>query len=129
MTRTRNQFGAPLPDRPKYRSRPTQNPYLLDKASGEIVIAAIRRASERFKWILLAAHVRTTHVHVVITADCEPEKVLTTLKAYSTRSLGAARPWARHGSTRYLWTAGDVNSAVDYVLHRQGEPLALYQPA
>ncbi len=86
------------------------------------------------KWELLAAHVRTTHFHVVIQASVEPEKILLTLKAYATRKLRQTNSgfeieplWARHGSTRYLWEPHQIEAAVHYVIHEQGEPMARYQ--
>jgi REP element-mobilizing transposase RayT len=38
-------------------------------------------------WTLLAAHVRTNHLHAVVTADCIPEQVMIAFKAYSSREL------------------------------------------
>ncbi len=32
------------------------------------------------------------------------------------------KPWARHGSTIYLWKERDVEKAVEYVLLGQGDP-------
>jgi hypothetical protein len=31
------------------------------------------------------------------------------------------KPWARHGSTPYLWTEDDLERAIDYVLNGQGD--------
>jgi hypothetical protein len=80
----------------------------------------------------MAAHVRTTHVHVVIAAKERPERILHDMKAYATRALNQAglddgdiRRWPRHGSTRYLWQDEAVESAINYVIRRQGEPMAL----
>ncbi|MBI3940646.1 MAG: hypothetical protein HY315_07405 [Acidobacteria bacterium] len=53
-------------------------------------------------------------------------------KAYATRTLnekhGLLRHenWARHGSTRYLWTREDAEAAVRYVLFLQGRPMETY---
>jgi len=84
-------------------------------------------------WGLLAAHVRTNHVHAVVEAEVAPEKVLTDFKAYASRGLnrlGTAgsdrRRWARHGSTRWLWKDEDVREAVRYVVEEQGEPMAVF---
>jgi REP element-mobilizing transposase RayT len=85
-------------------------------------------------WTLLAAHVRTNHVHVVTTADCKPEQVMTAMKAYSSRALNEhgqdgprRRRWARHGSTRYLWTKNAVEAAIQYVVCEQGEAMAVFE--
>jgi len=79
---------------------------------------------------LRAINVRTNHVHTVITADRDPEPVMDTFKAYATRRMIEAelwehgrKPWSRHGSTRWLWTARAVERAIDYVLNCQGDEL------
>ncbi|HUG82007.1 MAG TPA: hypothetical protein VML01_10110 [Bryobacterales bacterium] len=54
------------------------------------------------------------------------------LKAYASRELnhqfGKKAPrWTRHGSTAWIWRAEKVDSAVDYVVQRQGAPMAVYE--
>ena len=51
-------------------------------------------------------------------------------KSYSTRALrkggliGATqKPWARHGSTIYLWKEKDVAKAIEYVMLSQGDEI------
>jgi REP element-mobilizing transposase RayT len=85
-------------------------------------------------WTMLAAHVRTNHVHTIVTANCRPEQVLIAMKAYSSRGLNESeldgpgrRRWARHGSTRYLWTRDTVSAAIHYVVSEQGEPMAVFE--
>jgi REP element-mobilizing transposase RayT len=85
------------------------------------------------EWNLLAAHVRTTHVHVVVEADVAPEKILSDLKSYASRGLNRLgkdasdrKRWARHGSTRWLWKDKDVKDAIRYVVEGQGEPMAVF---
>jgi REP element-mobilizing transposase RayT len=108
-------------------------PYCLDALRRKAVLDGIQEACRRRAWSLLAAHVRMTHVHAVVQADCSAEKVLGGLKAYATRALNErgldnrSRPrWARHGSTRYLWTREAVENAVRYVVGRQGDEMAVY---
>ncbi|MDQ1706916.1 MAG: hypothetical protein QOJ88_127 [Pyrinomonadaceae bacterium] len=55
-------------------------------------------------------------------------------KAYATRALRQAgllascvRPWARHGSTIYLWKERHVEQAVEYVVNDQGEDLPRFE--
>ena len=36
------------------------------------------------------------------------------------------RRWTRGGSTKYLWGEEDVYSAIEYVVERQGEKMAVY---
>jgi REP element-mobilizing transposase RayT len=109
-------------------------PYLLDAQRRAAVLEGVREACQRRNWSLLAAHVRTNHVHAVLQADSSPEKVMSALKAYATRALNVAgfdvreRPrWARHGSTRYLWTRDRVSNAIRYVVAGQGDEMAVYR--
>ena len=82
---------------------------------------------------LLAAHVRTNHVHAVVEADLRPEKVMNEFKSYASRELNRLgrdgpdrKRWARHGSTRWLWRDEDLQQALQYVIEEQGEPMALF---
>ena len=52
-----------------------QDPYLLDEPQRAVVLRTIREVTAHRGWKLWAAHVRSNHVHVVVTADCRPEKV------------------------------------------------------
>lgn len=110
-----------------------QNPYLLDQEARKLVLTAIQRHCAHRGWDLLAAHVRSNHVHVVVEAEARPEKIINELKAYASRKLnqsesggGHRKRWARHGSTRWLWKDEDVRSALHYVIDEQGEPMALF---
>jgi REP element-mobilizing transposase RayT len=95
-----------------------------------MVAATVRETCQAAGWSLYALNVRTNHVHVVVAAPLAPERVMTSLKAWCTRRLRenqlvapGARPWTRHGSTRYLWTERDVDGACHYVIHEQGPAL------
>jgi len=86
----------------------------LDHRKAKIVLDSLRHVSSKRGWHLLAAHIRTTHAHAVIQADRPPEFVMTALKGAASVLLDAdpderrgQRRWARHGSTRYLFT-GDA---------------------
>ena len=110
-----------------------QEPYLLDHASRVVVLAAIQSHCAQRGWNLLAAHVRSSHVHVVVEAEIRPERILNEFKSYASRErnrLGRDGPdrkrWARHGSTRWLWKDEDVQHALQYVVDEQGEPMALF---
>jgi REP element-mobilizing transposase RayT len=83
---------------------------------------------------LRAINVRTNHVHTVVSAACKPESILNSFQSYSTRRLRAAglfpvtaKPWARHGSTRYLWKPRHVEVAIEYVLCGQGDELPRFE--
>jgi REP element-mobilizing transposase RayT len=97
-------------------------------------LKSLRDVSAYRGWTLLAAHVRTNHVHVVTMANCKPEWVMNAMKSYSSRALNNAaldsldrRRWARHGRTRYLWTEDAVRAAIQYVVREQGESMAVYE--
>ena len=100
----------------------------------QVVLNSLRQVCSCRGWTLLAAHVRTHHVYVVVTANCQPELVMTAMKAYSSRALNECaldlpdrRRWARHGSTRYLWTGDSFWAAIRYVVREQGPTMAVFE--
>jgi REP element-mobilizing transposase RayT len=110
-----------------------QEPYLLDEIRRKIVLRTIKEVAAHRKWKLWAVHVRSNHVHVVITADCKPEKVMADLKAWCSRRLREAcneaderDRWTQHGSTRYLNDETSFGAAVAYVIDDQGVPMERY---
>jgi REP element-mobilizing transposase RayT len=95
-----------------------------------LIEEAIRETCKKRKWEFWATNVRTNHVHAVVGAACDPERILIAFKANATRKLRAAgcwrsskTPWVERGSKRYLWTESDVINAVVYVEYDQGGPL------
>jgi REP element-mobilizing transposase RayT len=112
----------------------TYPPYQLDALRRTVVLDGPLEVCRRRRWNLLAAHVRTNHLHAVVQAHCSPEKVMNGLKGYASRALNERglddpfRPrWARHGSTRYLKTAEGVQEAIRYVVGRQGKEMAVFR--
>ncbi|MGD9691671.1 MAG: transposase [Phycisphaerales bacterium] len=86
----------------------------------------VREVCEHRGWTLHAVNVRTNHVHVVVSAETTPERVMNGLKSWMTRRIrevNGARAettlWTRHGSTRHLWDSRDLNGAIEYVRDRQ----------
>jgi REP element-mobilizing transposase RayT len=112
-----------------------QPPYTLDGIRRSITLTAIQKVCAARVWLLLAAHVRTNHVHVVIESDAPPETVMSTLKSSASRALNELgideqehrRRWARHGSTRYIWTKAQLSAAIRYTVSGQGERLSVYE--
>jgi REP element-mobilizing transposase RayT len=103
----------------------------LSAVERQVVLEEILRSCEFEGWLLHAAHVRSTHVHLVVTAKAAPEKVTHGLKSYATRALNQsfgrkAKRWATHGSMVWLWDVGRLDRAVDYVVRGQGEAMALF---
>jgi REP element-mobilizing transposase RayT len=138
VDRNHNAVGSPMaeisPDRVEIeRQQMVQLPYGLDETRRSTVLLALREGCLHRGWILWAAHVRTNHVHVIVEANIRPELVMNALKAYASRGLndlGIDEPnrkrWARHGSTRWLWKDENVQEAIRYVIHGQGESMEVY---
>ena len=104
--------------------------YALDRISADRVLAEIRRVCEYRDWPLLAAHVRSTHVHVVAAGIPDPDAAIGEFKRYCSRVLnaqeGSRTRWSRGGSTRRLPDAKAIENAVCYVADRQGPPMAVF---
>ena len=82
-------------------------------------------------WSLLAAHVRSNHVHTVVQAEVPPERVM---NDYASRRLNRMvvdepdrKRWARHGSTRFLWKPQHVLAAIQYVIDEQGDAMSVFE--
>ena len=100
---------------------------LLNQSQRKVVELAIREVCMHRQYSLHAINVLTNHVHTVVSAPRKPEHVMDSFKAYAPRKLREAgllgrdvKPWARHGSTPYLWTEEQVQRAIDYVINGQG---------
>ena len=112
-----------------------QAPYALDETRRSVTLRAIRDVCIKQAWTLLAAHVRTNHVHVVVEAEAPAEWVMSTLKRGASRELNELgidgqeerRRWARHGSTRYIWTKEQLAAAIRYTVGGQGEVMSVYE--
>ena len=116
-----------IPPRPALLKAQTRQlkhrPVRLDKSQRMAVEKTVREVCTHRKYRLRAINVRTNHVHSVVSASSDPEPILDAFKSYSTTKLRQGRllaksvkPWARHGSTIYLWKERDVEKAVEYVL-------------
>ena len=139
VDRAHNAYGSPFvaPDPAREQraaDRMTDPPYMLDEPTRTIVRDAIVALCVERNWTLLALHVRANHVHAVISADREPGRLMSDLKARASRDLNRAgvdnrsKRWTRHGSTRHLFNQASVAAAVTYTLDEQGPPLAVYDP-
>ncbi|QOV87584.1 transposase [Humisphaera borealis] len=139
VDREHNQYGTEFvePDalrESRSRQDMTQPPYVLRSAEErEVVRDAIVSLCRKKGWRLLAAHVRTNHVHVVMSVDRDPGRVMSDLKSRASRALTKAgfddadrKRWTRHGSTLHLFDEASVADKVDYTLNQQGEMLAFY---
>jgi REP element-mobilizing transposase RayT len=92
---------------------------------------AVREICAELNCALIAAHVRTTHIHVVADlSDKHPADVTNAIKRRASRLLNAAgldagrqKRWARHG--RYEQVR-DLGLAIRYVVERQGDALEVF---
>jgi hypothetical protein len=112
------------------REQQDSTTYRVNAHQAAVILEAIKDVCIFRAWSLLAAHVRTTHVHAVVGQVENANRVIAGFKAYASRALNRtesnARRWAREGSTRPLRTRAAVNDAIRYVAEGQGPPMALY---
>jgi len=78
-------------------------------------------------------HVRSHHVHTVVEAEAEPERVMHDFKIYASRGLTRMsldepnrKRRVRHGSTRWLWKPQHVSAAIQYVIAEQGDAMSAF---
>ncbi len=131
-------YGTPFVEGDAERERQareamTQSPYVMSERERTIVCQALVELARERGWDLLALHVRTNHVHLVVTAERDPDRLLSDLKARASRNLTLAgfddakrRRWTRHGSTRHLFREEEVEAKIRYTLDEQGERMAWY---
>ena len=92
------------------------------------VLSAIRATCAFRHWYLLAAHVRSTHAHLVVDGIPEVSAAIRDFKAYASRALNhdrSRRRWARGGNARRLGDPQSVRAAIRYVVDGQGPPMAV----
>ncbi|MCG3185407.1 MAG: hypothetical protein ICCCNLDF_03638 [Planctomycetes bacterium] len=96
----------------------------------DAVLQAIREVCDHRGWTLVRVNVRTNHVHALVQANAEAEKLLGDFKRYATRRLRVEeliepdRPvWTDGGSTIYVWDRESFNRIDRYIRYGQGENL------
>jgi REP element-mobilizing transposase RayT len=132
-----NQYGSPFAAPASALQRKEQgalkNPaFTLKQSQREIVLQAILKVCRFRRWFAHAAHVRSNHVHIVVSGEERPERMMADFKAYATRCIRTInrdkrlmkKCWTRHGSTKYLWTKESLASAIRYVKNEQGKVMA-----
>jgi len=134
-----NQFDTPFLQaasnrEAKNRERMSQPPYLLDDQRRSIVRDAIVAECQFRDWSLLALHVRSNHVHMVVSAVADPETIMRMAKSHASRCLNRAgfesadrKRWTTHGSTRYIWNEKELEDRIIYTLDGQGEPMQTHR--
>ena len=134
-----NQYGSNFvsPSAGLYKKEQTRlksSPVVLDKYIREAVLMALLQVCDYRGWIVYAVHVRSNHIHIVVSGREKPEKMMVDFKAYATRAIKKnsnnqamlRKYWSRHGSTKYLWTKENLISTVDYVKNKQGKIMSLW---
>jgi len=128
-----NCYGKPgMPTNEKIlideRNELKTKPVILNTRQRAVVKSSLKRTSDVKKCELHAVNVRTNHVHAVVSCTGKPEVIMNSFKSHATRDLRRrdllevnCRPWARHCSTRYLWTEDHLRKAIEYVLYGQGD--------
>lgn len=119
----------------KFEKTMLQNhPFAMNAEQRQIVLDAILEVCHFRKWNGYALHIRSNHVHAVVSGNAKPEKIMNDFKSYSTRALKEKaisplpkRIWTRHGSTKYLWTDKELQNAINYVKDGQGRKMAFGQ--
>ena len=127
-------FVEPDPQREQEaREAMTQPPFTLSHPEREIVRDAFVALARKRGWHLIAAHVRSTHAHVIVQADRDPNRTMSDFKAKASFDLTRAgfddstrHRWTRHGSTPELYTQDQILATIRYVLDEQGERMAWY---
>lgn len=95
------------------QERTAEPAFLLDKKQRTVVEKTIEEVCQSRNYFLHAVNTRSNHVHMVVSAQDKPEKLINAFKTYSTRRLREqrfidreTRLWSRGGSRRYLWKHG-----------------------
>ncbi|MGJ5817140.1 transposase [Paludibaculum fermentans] len=108
-------------------------PFLLEKPHRELILKTIRKTCEAKTYELLAAHIRTTHLHVILEAPSDPSSCMGALKLACTKALRDAclagaeeNIWAHYGHIRILDAPFAIAKAINYVLEGQGSPMETY---
>jgi len=116
INKDHNQYGSDFlsPNSGLHKKEQTSlknPPVVLYKNVREVVLKAILRVCHHRNWIAHAIHVRSNHIHIVVSGEDKPEKMMADFKSYATRAIkkNSNNPttirkyWSRHGSTKYLW--------------------------
>ena len=114
-------FVSPNAELHKKEQANLKNPsVILNKNVREVVLKAVLRVCDLRGWVPQAVHVRSNHIHIVVSGNAKPERMMRDFKAYATRTIKSSddnrkfirKYWSRHGSTKYLWTKENLASAI-----------------
>lgn len=102
-----------------------EDPCRLDAQQHNLVETTIAEHCTIRGWQLHVVNCRTNHVHVVVSAYCDPEVIRNQFKAWSTRKLNELQSsreaalrrnwWTERGSERYINDERSLEEAIVYV--------------
>jgi REP element-mobilizing transposase RayT len=69
------------------RGQMDQPPYSMDPKRRKAVLEALLDSCSYRNWNVLAAHVRSSHAHIVVESEAPPERIMNDLKSYARRHL------------------------------------------
>jgi len=103
----------------------------MDTTHRQIVLKAIIEHCAFRKWDLIAAHVRSNHVHTIVCTTVPAKTVSVQLKSWATRALKGAgydmQPtWTQGASCRYIFSRAMLQQKLQYVVEEQGEVMQCY---
>jgi REP element-mobilizing transposase RayT len=130
------EWGVQPPDPQKEnaaRRRMAEATVVLSETQRALVDQTVRDHCRIRGWLLHAVNVRTNHIHVIVSADRNPDEIMNQFKAWCSRKLsdaaGLVGPVAKKAGRRRWFTEGGdkeiINSeehlanAINYVLEGQ----------
>lgn len=119
------------------RSRMKGPPILLTVSQASVLLRQFQETAHFRNWPIQALAIMANHFHLVVRTDekVHPRKILADFKAYGTRALNRefSRPrsgtwWTTNGLKRRLPDERALVTAINYVLHKQPNPLVTWSP-
>lgn len=119
------------------RSRMKGSPIWLTAPQAEVLLRQLQETATYRGWLLKSIAIMANHFHLVVGVvdDSDPRKILADFKAYGTRALNrdfgrprSGRWWTTSGSKRQLPDGRAIAAAVNYVFHKQPNPLVTWTP-
>jgi len=116
---------VPNPEREEMaRRRMVADAVTLDEQQRKLVEDTVRKHCRIRGWLLHVVRALTNHVHVVVAADLDPEKVRDQFKAWCTRRLSEQAAhrrtwWTEKGWTKWIEKEEYLENAIRYVLEGQ----------
>jgi REP element-mobilizing transposase RayT len=114
------------------QSQMKHSPLRLTQAARLDVRDTLLEVAAHRGWNILAGNVQPDHVHLLISAEAEPDKTMRDFKSYATRRLRehgliskTRSVWTEHGSTRWVNFSEPAWKIVAYILNEQADQFAI----